>query len=67
MKLTVYPLLPYKKYLYLQILLIKKEFNSLNEKQTLNNLYFEYKKLGENGIINNIRDKIDKIPIKKDC
>lgn len=63
----MYQLLPYKKYLYLQILLIKKEFNSLNEKQTLNNLYFEYKKLGGNGIINNIRDKIDKIPIKKDC
>ena len=40
---------------------------SLNEKETLNNLYIEYKKLGGDGIIDDIRDEIDKIPIKKDC
>lgn len=40
---------------------------SLAEKETLNNLYLEYKKLGGNSIIDDLREEIDKLPIKKDC
>lgn len=40
---------------------------SLNEKETLNNLYIEYKKLGGNGIIDDLMEDLDKLQIKKDC
>lgn len=45
----------------------KRECIDLYEKNALENLYIEYKKLGGDGFIDDLMEKIDELKIEKNC
>ena len=60
--------------LLLKIKIIEKynEFREKNcitiyDREVLEEMYVEYQKLGGNGIIENLAEEIDKIPLLKEC
>lgn len=67
MNATKKSLLALTKNLFIQKYYFYKRQNSISlyEKEALINLYSEYKKLGGNGIVENMFEEIDLIPLDK--